>query len=253
MNNYSLVMLPLLFIAAHCLIAVSATEVCIQPSETACFTVQEAQNKRSDTENDVSVIEVERGAYKDEIDQLNQQIQDLKSQLRLLTSNPEELFCPLGMKNGNIADSQLSESSHRTHPKKDPKWSSAANARLDGTHTWQQFGGWHPANTVGYFKQWIQVDLLESRKVTGIVTQGRANGDKYDQYMTSFKIRYGDDESKLWPIVKEDREHIIFDGNENRNGKKITFFPEPITARFVRVVVWSWHRVPVLRIELLGC
>lgn len=245
-----------LFIALFLIDATKSSEVCIQPTtEKACFSVTSAANDDNNTE--VAVVQVqEEGCFckSDEIEQINKQIATLKNQIRLSASNPHELFCPLGMKSGAIQDSQLTDSSHRHHYKKPSLWSSSADARLDQIHTKDRFGGWHPAsNAGGYFKQWIQVDLLEATNVTGIVTQGRALGDKYDQWAASYKIHYGDDVENLRPILNENGDHMIFPGNFDRDTKKMNFFPVPITARYVRVMVWSFHRVPVLRVELLGC
>ena len=48
---------------------------------------------------------------------------------------------------------------------------------------------------------WIQIDLLTEKQVTGIVTQGR--GDGHNQWTTSYKILYGNDEESLVPITSE--------------------------------------------------
>ena len=37
--------------------------------------------------------------------------------------------------------------------------------------------------------QWIQCDLLQPTKISGVVVQGRA---KYESYITKFKVQYGD-------------------------------------------------------------
>lgn len=43
---------------------------------------------------------------------------------------------------------------------------------------------------------WIQVDLGRVQQVTGVVTQGRPDPTLND-FITEFKIQYGDDESNL--------------------------------------------------------
>lgn len=233
-------------------IMTSSTEVCVKPEEEVCFTVQEGEG--TGLEPAISVPSEICNCNKEEVNQLNEDIIQLKNQLRQAATNPHELFCPLGMKSGDITDDQLSESSHRTKPSKSDKYQSAADARLDSETTTDRFGGWHPASGAGgYYEQWIQIDLLESTTVTGIVTQGRAHGDKYDQWATSFWVQYGDDEDNFEIIRREGGKWKVFDGNLDRNSKKMNFFPSPVTARYIRVVIKSWHRAPVLRIELLGC
>ena len=54
---------------------------------------------------------------------------------------------------------------------------------------------------------WIQIDLLTEKQVTGIVTQGR--GDGHDQWITLYKIFYGDDEHSLVPISSEDGNDMV--------------------------------------------
>jgi len=238
-----------LCLAQYIVVATSATEVCLEPEEKVCFTVKESgEGEEQQVPSEVC------NCNKDEVNKLNDKIEELQNQLRTAASNPHELFCPLGMKSGQILDSQLSDSSHRHHAKKSESWSSATDARLDTQHTNDKFGGWHPAsNAGGYYKQWIQVDLLKNTKVTGIVTQGRAHGDKYEQWATTFWVRYGDEEENLEIIRGEGGKWMVFDGNVDRNSKKMNFFPESINTRYIRIVARSWNRVPVLRIELLGC
>ena len=60
-------------------------------------------------------------------------------------------------------------------------------------------------NEVG---NWIQVDLLTKKQVTGIVTQGRGDGHS-NQWMTSYKILYGDDEGSLVSIASEDGNDMV--------------------------------------------
>ena len=84
---------------------------------------------------------------------------------------------PLGMEDGSIRDSQITVSSvYNNHSAK-----SGPAARLKGLGAW-----------VAHSKdvhQWIQVDLLVSKMVSGIVLQGRG---AYAKWVTKYKVQYVD-------------------------------------------------------------
>jgi len=45
----------------------------------------------------------------------------------------------------------------------------------------------------------------------------------------------------------------VFQGNFDQNTYKINMFPQPITARYVRLVVLTWHNHICMRMEYLIC
>lgn len=152
--------------------------------------------------------------------------------------------CPFGMKDGRISDSQITASSfHSNHDGHAPR-----QARLDNT---VGAGAWVsiPAE---YGRGWIQVDLLTSQQVTGIITQGRGSGAP-QQWVTSYKILHGNDKYNLSVLSIRGGNEIVFQGNTDRHSKVTNMFPEPINARFVRLKVFSYSAAPALRMELLGC
>ena len=53
---------------------------------------------------------------------------------------------------------------------------------------------------LGSVGEWLQVDLKTPIKVTGVVTQGRANAD---QWITTFNVAYGNSSSCL-PIIQDE-------------------------------------------------
>ena len=89
---------------------------------------------------------------------------------------------PLGMESGAIVDSQITASSeldtgHGTH-----------QARLHFKSDGGSPGGW--SSKVLDTNQWLQVDLLQTTRVTGVATQGR---NRYNQWVKKYKLQYGDD------------------------------------------------------------
>ncbi|KAJ8355897.1 hypothetical protein SKAU_G00186910 [Synaphobranchus kaupii] len=80
-------------------------------------------------------------------------------------------------------------------------------------------------------KQWLQLDLGEKKKITGVVTTGSTALD-FDYYVQSYKIEYK--ERNRWKTYTQ-------------NGQL------RLHARSVRVVPYTWHHRIALRVELLGC
>ena len=94
---------------------------------------------------------------------------------------------PLGMEDGRIKDSQITASSvikgKSPHP-----WQARLNRNISG------WGAWCPDYTGGKifeksYDQYIQIDLLNLTKVTGIATQGRSHSGGR-QYAKDYKISY---------------------------------------------------------------
>ena len=46
--------------------------------------------------------------------------------------------------------------------------------------------------------------------------------------------------------------HQIFPGNEDRSTLKYNFFATPVTARYIRLVVVTYHNHASLRMDLIG-
>merc|ERR1719334_688489 len=126
------------------------------------------------------------------------------------------------MKDGTITDSQISSSSFwNNHPAHAPQ-----TARLD-----KRANGW--VSMPGEYKigGWIQIDFLTPAQVTGVITQGRGPSSSYEQWVETYEILYGDDESNLSTVSNWGRgaSNIVFQGNSDRYTKVTNFFPDPIT------------------------
>ncbi|XP_076877600.1 milk fat globule EGF and factor V/VIII domain containing b [Brachyhypopomus gauderio] len=155
---------------------------------------------------------------------------------------------PLGFKSRLVSDSQLSaSSSFRTWGIEAFTWH-PHYARLDKqgkTNAW----------TAGTNSraEWLQVDLLSPKRISGIVTQGAKDFGNV-QFVMAFKVAHSDD-GQHWTVVKDDKTKTdkIFPGNSDNNVHKKNVFEPPFYARFVRVLPWAWHERITLRMELLGC
>ena len=85
------------------------------------------------------------------------------------------------MESGAILDSQISASS---------EWDSnlpAQQARLHFVKT--VYGAWSARSND--IHQWLQVDLLNTTRVSGVATQGR-NGRSSSQWVTKYKLKYSE-------------------------------------------------------------
>merc|ERR1712072_1576983 len=79
-------------------------------------------------------------------------------------------------------------------------------------------------------------------------------GDGKPNWVESYTILYKRSERSAWQVIKDDDgTDLIFSGNTNQRDMKTNVFPQPIEARFVRIVVQSYHLHLTLRVELLGC
>jgi len=179
------------------------------------------------------------------------EIEDLKTQLNeirtQLTHVQKSGHCPLGMEYGFIKDSQITASS---------EWSGGGHgptrARLNSRNTGDKIGGWHPDSPQAA-GSWLQVDLLEKTKITGVITQGRGPGDQPNQWMKSYNVHFRNDGSNWQVVTNESGETVEFSGNFDRHSMVVNFFSTPVHARYIRLVMVTWESMPVVRFELLGC
>uniref|UniRef100_A0A3Q2YNM2 Coagulation factor V-like n=1 Tax=Hippocampus comes TaxID=109280 RepID=A0A3Q2YNM2_HIPCM len=151
---------------------------------------------------------------------------------------------PLGMENGLIEDRRISASSVNSN------W---------------YFGAWSPffarLNKQGAvnawqakyrdMKQWLQVELPDVMKITGIVTQGAKSLGK-EMYVTTYTLKYSDN-GIHWRDYAEDEDRPIFFGNTDNNEHVKNFIYPPIFSRFIRIIPRTWMGSITLRVELLGC
>ena len=98
----------------------------------------------------------------------------------------------LGMRNGDIADSQITATTSHDH-------CDLYLSRLDSTISW--------CATSNDQDQYVQVDLLELTHVTGVITQGRENHAV--QWVTSYKVKYSRDGSSWGTVQDADSADIV--------------------------------------------
>ncbi|MGH0143764.1 UNVERIFIED_CONTAM: hypothetical protein FKN15_054609 [Acipenser sinensis] len=153
---------------------------------------------------------------------------------------------PLGMENGEIKNDQITASSSKNSwfgGTWEPRLARLGNG--GSVNAWQA-----KANNI---YQWLQVELQEKKKITGIVTQG-AKSMTNEMYVKTFSIQYSNNGNNWTPYREdEDSPDKIFVGNTDSSGHVKNYIYPPIFARFIRVMPKTWSNSITLRIELLGC
>uniref|UniRef100_A0A6Q2XRZ2 F5/8 type C domain-containing protein n=1 Tax=Esox lucius TaxID=8010 RepID=A0A6Q2XRZ2_ESOLU len=151
---------------------------------------------------------------------------------------------PLGMERGQIEDYRITASSTASSWYFGPWKASLARLNLPGiVNAWQA-----ESNNLD---QWLQVELAQVKKITGIVTQGAKSRGK-EQYVTSYLQNM---QKHLSPCLTYflPLSSQIFPGNTDSNGHVKNYIYPPIFSRFIRVIPHDWKSTITLRVELLGC
>uniref|UniRef100_A0A672TAW7 Venom prothrombin activator omicarin-C non-catalytic subunit-like n=1 Tax=Sinocyclocheilus grahami TaxID=75366 RepID=A0A672TAW7_SINGR len=150
---------------------------------------------------------------------------------------------PLGIESGLIKDAQITASSVASswysgqwHP-----WYARLN-KYGTTNAWQN----------NDMQPWIQVELKDIKKITGIITQG-AKSLGNEMFVTAYSLEYSED-GKRWTKKKC---FLLFSqtfqGNTDNNGQVKNYIYPPIFSKFIRIIPKQWQKSITMRIELLGC
>ncbi|KAG8450478.1 hypothetical protein GDO86_002946 [Hymenochirus boettgeri] len=166
--------------------------------------------------------------------------------MELLGCEIQGCSMPLGMENGVIEDDQITASSFKS------SWYSSSwipsFARLNKLG---KTNAWQAKSNNDY--QWLKIDLLVTKKITGVATQG-AKSLTTEMYVKSYIIQYSDN-GRDWKSITEGATSLqkVFTGNVNNNGVVKNDFRPPIFARFLRIIPKSWYNSITLRVEIFGC
>ncbi|XP_038060839.1 lactadherin-like [Patiria miniata] len=117
----------------------------------------------------------------------------------------------------------------------------ASKARLNNNKRWIPYSD--DANP------WIEVDLVGSAVVTGVITQGYSS-----QFVTQYKVSYQKHPSTYYDHVEDGHGNIkVFIGNTDGNTPVTNLFYQSVVATVVRIKPTKWQTLCSLRLELLGC
>nr|XP_034190302.1 hemocytin [Osmia lignaria] len=139
---------------------------------------------------------------------------------------------PMGVDNGLIYPEQLSTSSSSTDLLPNLKLSSPSvwHPKLDNPH------------------QFIEIDFLEPRNLTGIATKGGEG-----TWTTVYKVFYSNDGHQWNPVMDTNGYEQEFLGNFDSETVKKNYFDRPLSARYLKLQPIKWHEHIGLKFEVLGC
>uniref|UniRef100_A0A8D2QC91 Discoidin, CUB and LCCL domain containing 1 n=1 Tax=Zonotrichia albicollis TaxID=44394 RepID=A0A8D2QC91_ZONAL len=118
---------------------------------------------------------------------------------------------------------------------------------------WLQVPGWSWASNHSSNREWLEIDLGEKKRITGIKTTGSGSMN-FNFYVKTFTMNYKNNNSK-WRTYKGilSNEEKVFQGNSNADDVVRNNFIPPIVARYVRIIPQSWNQRIALKLELMGC
>ncbi|KAF3849178.1 hypothetical protein F7725_015675 [Dissostichus mawsoni] len=94
---------------------------------------------------------------------------------------------------------------------------------------------------------WIQANLGQTRKVTGVVIQGCPQNE---HWITKFKIQHSMD-GTTWTDYTADGQS--FPGSTDKNSPVTQLLGTPVTTQYIRVLLLEFNGQAGLRFDVLGC
>ncbi|XP_046874701.1 coagulation factor VIII isoform X1 [Hypomesus transpacificus] len=166
--------------------------------------------------------------------------------LELLGCDVNSCSFPLGLQRGLLVpDSSFSASSFRN------TWRHSWPPALARLHQEGSANAWRPKNDNPH--EWLQVDFLKVKRLTGVVTQG-AKSLLTQMMVTEFSVSMSDN-GHTWSSVLDDnsQREKVFSGNSEPDEEVLTMFVPPLFGRYIRILPRGWVNHIALRLEFLGC
>ncbi|KAK9963756.1 hypothetical protein ABG768_006921 [Culter alburnus] len=165
--------------------------------------------------------------------------------IELLGCDLNSCSMPLGMERRSIPSSSISASSFLN------KWLLSWSPDLARLHQEGRANAWRPKTNNPH--EWLQVDFLSMKRVTGLVTQGARSVLKL-MMVTEFTVSISNN-GHSWTSVKEQGTDSdkIFEGNSEHDEEALNMFDPPLFTRFIRIHPKGWVNDIALRLEFLGC
>eukprot|EP00076_Gallus_gallus_P019524 XP_015139974.1 discoidin, CUB and LCCL domain-containing protein 1 isoform X2 [Gallus gallus] len=120
---------------------------------------------------------------------------------------------------------------------------------------WLQVLGLAWASNHSSSREWLEIDLGEKKRITGIKTTGSGSTlQNFNFYVKTFILNYRNNNSK-WRTYRGilSNEEKVFQGNSDSGDIVRNNFIPPIVARYVRIIPQSWNQRIALKLELIGC
>ncbi|XP_038070590.1 lactadherin-like [Patiria miniata] len=147
----------------------------------------------------------------------------------------------LGLEDGSIPDERIRSSDDGDRSP------SAAHGRLNGPSYWR------PRFPYG---SWIEVDLVQTTRVSGVITQGIQL--QFSTWLVrEFKVSYNPTPlSSSYEYVRDDNGDItVFDGGDIHHASTphTNFFNQSVMASVVRIEIQRWIVSVGFRFEVIQC
>ncbi|XP_060555094.1 lactadherin-like isoform X1 [Ruditapes philippinarum] len=149
---------------------------------------------------------------------------------------------PLGMITGEMKDWQITASSAYPY-----EWDNKCREKYARVYLENKYGWCAKYKSSS---EWLQVDLGVASRVTGVMTQGRADGN---EWVTAFMVSYSMNRFDWFYVNDQYGNQKVFEGNTDSYSVKHSYLDEPIVARFIKFHTVQWNRHPSMRVEILGC
>ncbi|XP_051513639.1 coagulation factor VIII-like [Myxocyprinus asiaticus] len=165
--------------------------------------------------------------------------------IELLGCDLNSCSMPLGMQRGSIPRTSISASSFQD------KWLLSWSPDLARLHQEGRANAWRPKTNNPH--EWLQVDFMYMKRVTGVVTQG-ARSVLIQMMVTEFTVSISDDGHKWTSVKEQDTDQVkVFEGNREYDEEALNEFDPPLFTRFIRIHPKGWVNDIALRVEFLGC
>ncbi|CAI9545855.1 unnamed protein product [Staurois parvus] len=102
-------------------------------------------------------------------------------------------------------------------------------------------------------REWLEIDLGDRRKITGIVTTG-STLPNFNFYVKSYIINFTRDGLK-WRTYKGamNNEEKVLEGNSDYQDQTRNNLIPPVVARALRIIPRTWNQRIAMKVELMGC
>ncbi|CAH2220387.1 coagulation factor V [Pelobates cultripes] len=152
---------------------------------------------------------------------------------------------PLGMENNLIKDEQITASSYKQ------SWYKSWKPTLARLNNQGSVNAWQAKSNNN--QQWLQINFLQTKKITAIATQGvKSLGT--EMFVKTYTIHYSENGKDWIPYMDQSISmEKIFKGNVNNNGHVKNDISPPIFSRFLKIIPKSWSENIALRVEVFGC
>lgn len=144
---------------------------------------------------------------------------------------------PMGIDSGHLQSAQIEVSS---------KKSNIPKAKIHELLKLSSSKGWRP--NVDSPNEYVIIDFLEPRNVTGLKTKGGEYG-----WVTGYNIFYSQDKFTWNPVINAESAIQTFLGNYDSDSIKTNSFKRTINMQYLKVVPTKWHECIEFSVEPIGC